>query len=119
MFDTYSDPYSAACDDLSRFADDGGPAPDACDLHPTEDDRGQTMNDRPIDNHAHDFHVYVDGALRHRVPCGVCERDGDPALAEVSARYGTELHARTRETVRRHMEDYLRLAHPGSVVAVR
>ena len=71
------------------------------------------------DYHAHDFHVYIDGGLRHRVPCGVCERPGDATLAHVSAQYGTELHAKIREAIRLHMEAYVRTAHPDSAIAVR
>ena len=71
------------------------------------------------DHHAHDFHVYIDGGLVHRVPCGVCERPGDGSLTETGRRYGQELHADIRETVRQHIEAYVRAAHPDSAIAVR
>lgn len=116
MFDV--DPFRN-CPDLERFADDGGPAPDVCERNPIEDYR---MNIPDLkDNHAHDFHIYVDGALRFRVPCGVCERAGteeDASNTDLARRYGVELHTAIREQVRAHLQAATQLQHPGSVVAV-
>lgn len=74
------------------------------------------------DPNAEDFHVYIDGALSHVVPCGVCgtNQAGDPDHDErkrLFAHYGIKSPA-LREVVRDKMEDLLKRTHPASTVAV-
>ena len=80
------------------------------------------MNIKLSDMHENDFHVYIDGGLRHRIPCGVCARAGredHDMRAEMKSRYGVDLAEDMRETVRRHLEAYVRDTHPSSSVSGR
>ena len=104
------------CLDLFRFADDGGSMPDVCDAHQLQE---EPLIVDTIDPHSHDFHVYIDGSVRYRVPCGVCEGPQAPEFAAMRTRYDTPLHDTIRETVRAHMEALVRQSHPDSSVAVR
>lgn len=80
----------------------------------------------PLDPHAEDFHVYIDGALRYRVPCGVCggKSDSQADIADHDERkrlyagYGVKSPA-LREGVRARMESLLSELHPDSQVSVR
>lgn len=81
--------------------------------------------DAPTDIHAEDFHVYIDGAMRFRVPCGVCGGKTDSTIDNIdhderkrlNLAYGVKSPA-LRETVRQHLEDAVTMAHPGSQVTV-
>lgn len=80
------------------------------------------MQDEPIDPYANDFHVYIDGGLRHRIPC-VCAYVGQKENAamrrDIIEAWGVDLAEHMRETVRAHLEAYVRSAHPSSSVSVR
>lgn len=81
--------------------------------------------DAPIDLHAEDFHVYIDGALRFRVPCGICGGKSDSTIDNIDhderkrlkLAYDVKSPA-LRETVRQHIIDTVKMAHPDSQVSV-
>lgn len=114
--------------DISRMEGEGGLVPPMPDVEPEpfpgyRDGDASARPDAPVNAHRFDYLVFVDGAYRYTVPCGVCGTNdpGDPDHAErvrLHAGYGVKSPA-LRETVRRHMEAALATAHPGATVEVR
>lgn len=131
IYPEHPSPDNTTCEasaDLDRLADDGGPNHGGLSTSGFEtarlpaDDISVSPRRAPVgpfDPHSHDYHVYIDGALRQVVPCGVCEQRGDAAYRDLAAKYGTPLHDDIREQVRAHIEAYARAAHPANVVSVK